>query len=116
MFVSHADSTSMDEKRLSEFKGYVLKKEAYEMERQSSAGREKQRRLQRLETYEKQRSSFKRAPDVEPPGKEDYARKMSELEKKYERIRNAYAAKQKQLADMYHEKIDRTKMIEYELE
>lgn len=116
IFISHADSMSMDEKRLSEFKNFMLKKEALEKERQNSAESEKRSREKRDSSYEKQRSSFKRPPIVEPPGKEDYASKMAELEEKYERVRKEYSAKQRKMADTYHEKIDQTKMIEYELE
>jgi flagellar biosynthesis GTPase FlhF len=114
-FVSHADSASMDEKRLNEFKSFMLKKEALEMERQNAAESEKRRREKRESSYESVRSSFKRPPVVEPPGKDDYARKMDELEKSYDRMRKVYADKQKKIADTYNEKMDQTKMIEYEL-
>lgn len=115
MVVSHADETSMDAKRLENFNGYLLKKEAYEEKRQRSAAKEKERRILREESYEKKRSSFRRPVHTEPPGKENYARKLEELEKRYERIRDSFSAKQQRSAEALFQKIDRTKMIEYEL-
>ncbi len=115
-FVSPAVSLSMDQKRLSEFKSFMLKKQALELERQNSAESEKRRREKRDASYEAARSSFKRPPVVEPQGKEDYARKMEGLVEAYGRVRKEYADRQKKMVETYYEKIDRTKMIEYELE
>lgn len=111
----HAEDLSMDEKRLRDFKAYVLKKEDYERERQERGQTERAKRQRREAAYESARASFVRPVVTEPPGRESYERKMAELEKRYQAVRERYSARQNRLAEALHEKIDRTKMVEYDI-
>lgn len=116
IFFVSAESSNLDAKRMQDFNAFLLKKEARQNQRENAAQKEKIGRAQREQNYEKNRSSFKRPLVLEPPGKESFYKKMMELEKKYDLIREAYSAHKLKQADALSEKIDQTKMIEYGLE
>lgn len=117
LFISatHAEDVSMDEKRLQNFNAYLLKKEAQEAARMEQASKEKIRRQKIEDAYEKARAEFLRPEQKAPMGLDEYNRKMALLEERYDQIRKAFAEKQQAHAKEFFDKIDRTKMVEYDL-
>lgn len=110
-----ANGETIDEKRLKAFQLYVHKKEAHEAARERYADREKLGRGQREQRYEKVRESFRRPTTTKPPGEDGYQRRREEMAARYAQTRDTFAERRQRLAEMLDAKIDRTKMIEYEL-
>lgn len=112
---SFAESKTMDEKRLVSFQTYVLKKEAHQERIEQAAGQEKLRRAGREARFEQVRENFKRSTVTKPPGEDAFKRKVEQQEQRYDQRRERFSIQQHQASEALHDKMDRIKMVEYEL-
>ncbi len=115
-FTSHAEVRTLDQKRLAAFETHLHKKEAHEARREKTAYLIKQQRARREQRYEAIRDAFRRPTVTKPQGEGAYNKRMEAKAQQYEQKRERFAQQKQRLAETLDEKIDRTKMVEYNLE
>lgn len=116
IFISSGDSgVSSEERKLEGFKAHLIKKKAAETSRIQFAEIESIKRKKNEQKYELARENFKRPVSTTPAGLDAYEKKILAAERRYIEARDKYAKTKTTLDLKLSEKMDATKMVEYEL-